>query len=165
MTMIFWDLDDVTADFMGAVSRITGTPHHIGGLITLKDWATVRQDAPRIFKDLDLVKPVKEMIDHLADCRINQAFLTALPDDGVHPWPWAGMDKVNWVQKYFPDMPIFFGPYSHQKLYHCKPGDILIDDRQSNITEWESAGGIGHLYRTPELCKNFIADFVPHIYP
>lgn len=164
MTMVYWDLDDVAADFAGAVSRLIGTPHYIGGQISLNDWATVRRAGPRIFRDLDVVEPVKEIIYHMANCRISQAFLSALPDDGVHPWPWAGMDKVVWVQQNFPDMPIFFGPYSHQKLYHCKPGDILIDDKQSNITEWESAGGIGHLYRTPDQCKNFIADFIPNVY-
>ena len=35
-----------------------------------------------------------------------------------------------------------FGPYSKDKWQHCNAGDILIDDRQSNIDEWRAAGGI-----------------------
>jgi hypothetical protein len=35
-----------------------------------------------------------------------------------------------------------FGPYSKDKHQHCRPGDILIDDRSSNIEEWQAAGGI-----------------------
>jgi hypothetical protein len=35
-----------------------------------------------------------------------------------------------------------FGPYSKDKHMHCQPGDILIDDRLSNVEEWRTAGGI-----------------------
>ena len=35
-----------------------------------------------------------------------------------------------------------FGPYSKDKHQHCEPGDILIDDRSSNIEEWRAVGGI-----------------------
>jgi hypothetical protein len=40
-----------------------------------------------------------------------------------------------------------FGPYSKDKKDHCVSGDILLDDRKSNIDEWNQAGGIGILYR------------------
>jgi hypothetical protein len=40
-----------------------------------------------------------------------------------------------------------FGPYSKDKHTHCVPGDILIDDRTSNIHEWNNVGGIGLLYK------------------
>jgi 5'(3')-deoxyribonucleotidase len=159
--MIYWDLDDVAADFAGAVTRLTGTPHGIGDVISLTDWETVRREAPRIFRDLDVVDEVKNIIIALEEAGFKQAFLTALPFDGNHPWQYAGMDKVDWVRKNFPFMDIFFGPYAHQKLFHAKPGDILIDDKLTNITEWESAGGIGHLYSDPRSCKRFLEDNIP----
>ncbi len=55
---------------------------------------------------------------------------------------YAFFDKVEWAQKYFPGVPVFFGPYSKDKYQHCKVGDILIDDRISNIEEWRAAGGL-----------------------
>jgi 5'(3')-deoxyribonucleotidase len=76
---------------------------------------------------------------------INLFFLTAVPKgNDMH---WAFYDKVNWVELYFPDIPVMFGPYSHDKQVHCTPNDILIDDRTSNITEWNAAGGHGILHR------------------
>jgi hypothetical protein len=32
-------------------------------------------------------------------------------------------------------------------------GDILIDDRLSNITEWNEAGGVGYQYKNWEDCR------------
>jgi 5'(3')-deoxyribonucleotidase len=159
--MIYWDLDDCATDFAGAVTRLTGTPHRIGDIISLTDWKTVRADAPRIFRDLEVVDEVQKIIVALEEDGFKQAFLTALPYDEKYTWQYAGMDKVDWVRKNFPFMDIFFGPYAHQKKYHAKPGDILIDDKQSNITDWESVGGLGHLYRNPQSCKNFLEDSLP----
>lgn len=159
--MIFWDLDDTVADFAGAVTEITGNCYKIGDTISMKDWGVVRSDAPRIFRDLEFIHETRELILKLSEDGFDQAFLTALPEDGFHTWQWASMDKVNWVNKHFGDIPIFFGPYAHQKKYHAKPGYLLIDDKQSNISEWDSAGGIGHLYRDPISCKNFLEDSIP----
>jgi hypothetical protein len=55
---------------------------------------------------------------------------------------WAFYDKVIWAQTNFPGIPVMFGPYSKDKWKHCLTGDILIDDRSSNIDEWRAAGGI-----------------------
>jgi hypothetical protein len=35
---------------------------------------------------------------------------------------------------------------SNRKADFCRPGDILIDDKQKNIDAWEQAGGIGILH-------------------
>ena len=42
------------------------------------------------------------------------------------------------------------GPYSHDKQKWCIPGDILIDDRPSNIEQWTAAGGIA-VYHTGDV--------------
>ena len=54
---------------------------------------------------------------------------------------WSFYDKVVWAQQHFPDIAVMFGPYSKDKHVHCMSGDILIDDRLSNIEEWAAAGG------------------------
>ena len=51
-------------------------------------------------------------------------------------------DKFLWIQDYYPDIRVHFGPYSEDKQLHAKPGDILVDDRTSNCLQWRSAGGL-----------------------
>ena len=72
-------------------------------------------------------------------------FLTAVPKG--NDVKWAFYDKVNWATTRYPDIPVMFGPYSHDKHVHCKFGDVLIDDRTSNCTEWRNAGGIAIQHR------------------
>jgi hypothetical protein len=68
--------------------------------------------------------------------------------------PYAAQDKVWWADKHFPGIPVFLGPFSHDKWRHCKnPDDILIDDRHSNCHEWIAAGGIAHVYTTWGNCE------------
>ena len=85
-------------------------------------------------------------------------FLTALPHD--YSVPFAVYDKVQWADRYFPGVPMFIGPYSHDKWRHCRPGDILIDDRTSNCEEWTREGGKAHIYRTWEACKPWLEEQV-----
>jgi len=91
----------------------------------------------------------------------NVAFLTALPHpDPKSAWPYAPMDKINWVAEYcakrYVSVPVFLGPYAHDKYKHCEIGDILIDDNLTNCTQWETAGGSAHVYRTAKGCHEFL---------
>ncbi len=65
--------------------------------------------------------------------------LTAIPKK--NDFPEAFQDKIDWMQEHYPGVRVCFGPYSQDKQQHCKPGDILVDDRASNIEEWQQAGG------------------------
>ena len=71
--------------------------------------------------------------------RFQIGFLTAVPRRTTMPS--ARDDKQAWVDKYFPGMRMDIGPYSHDKQKWCNPGDILVDDRPSNIEQWKAAGG------------------------
>ncbi len=67
--------------------------------------------------------------------------LTAIPKK--NDFPEAFQDKIDWMMEHYPGVRVHFGPYSQDKQHHCRPGDILVDDRTSNITEWRAVGGIG----------------------
>lgn len=41
----------------------------------------------------------------------------------------------------FPDIATHFGPYSENKQTRSKPGNILVDDRPDNCTQWTEKGG------------------------
>jgi 5'(3')-deoxyribonucleotidase len=91
----------------------------------------------------------------------NVEFLTALPSKTTMPE--AEDDKTRWIKKYFPTYKVNFGPFSTDKWKWCKPGDILIDDRVSNIEDWyEKGNGIAILYKDDLLKTVGILDSVKH---
>lgn len=134
-------MDGVVADFDAYAADVAGLPPS-GGMYTPEQWQRVASN-PRLYRDL----PKTDYADNLVDvCRsfckvrgMQLIFLTAVPkDNDMH---WSFYDKVKWVDKHYPDIPVHFGPFSKDKHVHCQPGDILIDDRLSNIAEWAEAGG------------------------
>lgn len=164
--MIFIDLDDVTADFMGYLNKALGRSYAVGDKVTQEDWDEIRTYHQRIFHDLEPNKefiPLFQRICYNAN-RSDIAFLTALPHpDHLSTWAYAPMDKINWVREYCGDVirmkwhpPVFLGPYAHDKYKHCEIGDVLIDDNATNCADWERAGGIAHLYRNANDCQQFL---------
>lgn len=146
MNTLYLDMDGVVADFDEYAHRMLGVPPS-GGIYPDEIWQQLAAN-PRIYRDLkktpgadDLVAMCKELCK---DAGYNLKFLTAVPKG--NDVPWAFYDKMTWALFFFPDIPVMFGPYSKDKHHHCKPGDILIDDRTSNIEEWCAAGGLGIQY-------------------
>ena len=160
---IYIDMDDVVADWAGFARELLKKPDlDVSGepLIKTEDWPTVAAQQ-RLYRDLKVKTGAKSLIAWLtwyktANPGTELFFLTAVPHNNDAPY--AFMDKVNWAQKHFPNIPVFFGPYSHDKYIHCSPGDILIDDRHSNCSEWRSAGGLAHEYRNWTDCKLWLKD-------
>jgi len=107
------------------------------------DWDLLRSD-PHIFLNLPLMPRANELVDIAREYRDRLGwellFLTAIPHNNDVPWTFY--DKILWVQKYFPDIAVHFGPYSEDKHLHCKPNDILVDDRVDNCDSWRAAGGL-----------------------
>jgi 5'(3')-deoxyribonucleotidase len=142
MTTLYLDMDGVVADFDAYALAAAGLPPS-GGFYNEEQWQLIASNS-RLYRDL----PKTIYADTLVEtCRqfcskhnYNLLFLTAVPKgNDMH---WTFYDKMLWTQQYYPDIPVHFGPYSVDKHVHCVPGDILIDDRRSNIEEWRAAGGI-----------------------
>jgi len=156
--IIYLDMDDVVADWMGYARAIVNRNWNYGERIPDEDWNKVSAKK-RMYRDLpikegahDLVNFCRDAVaDGLAD---DLCFLTALPQN--HGVPYAAWDKVLWAMERFERIPVLFGPYSFDKYKHCTPGDILIDDRTSNCEEWRAAGGHSHIYRSWEECKPWL---------
>lgn len=142
MTTLYLDMDGVVADFDEYAARTLGVPPS-QGIYPNEVWYKLADNA-RLYRDL---KPTP-YADALVHCATHVAkrlgfdvkFLTAVPKG--NDVPWAFYDKVQWGELYFPNIPVFFGPFSKGKHVHCQHGDILVDDRVSNIEEWRAAGGI-----------------------
>ncbi len=152
---IYLDMDDVVADWMGYAREYLRTEWKEGEMVPDHQWRRLKDDQ-RMYRNLPLKEGATELVDW---CRqyskktgCGLYFLTAVPHG--NDMPWSFQDKVFWAQEHFPDIPVFFGPYSHDKWVRCKsPDDILIDDRRSNNDEWKRQGGRAFLYKNWPECK------------
>jgi 5'(3')-deoxyribonucleotidase len=142
MTTLYLDMDGVVADFDEYAARTLGLPAS-SGIYPDEIWYNLASNA-RLYRDLKKTEYADQLVNECRDLALTKdydiLFLTAVPKG--NDVPWAFYDKVVWAQKYFPTIPVMFGPFSKDKHVHCRPGDILVDDRQSNIEEWRAAGGI-----------------------
>ena len=138
MITVFVDMDGVVADFDGYANRTLGIETTPGYRFSQEDWYKLRKHNQRIYRDLPLTSTALNLIYTLKELRdvygFTIIFLTAVPHE--NDLGWAFTDKVEWARKYFPGIPVWFGPYSADKYRHCGDGDVLIDDRVSNIKEW-----------------------------
>ena len=152
-------MDDVVADWVQEAQRFLKRSWEAGQWIPESEWKNLEHHA-RFYRNLPLKDGAEELIQwarkYAKHNNMHLAFLTALPKN--NKMQYASYDKFLWAQERFPEIPVFFGPYSKDKHLHCRPGDILIDDRLSNCVEWRLAGGIAHQYTTWKNCKKWIEE-------
>ncbi len=158
---IYLDMDDVVADWHEAAQIFLKRRwDQYGERIPQDEWNKLKNWS-RFYLNLPLKPGAMELVHYcrelVAEGKAEDLFfLTALPHD--YSMPYAANDKVWWANKHFPNIPVFVGPFSHDKWRHCQPGDILIDDRHSNCSEWRSAGGLAHEYRSWDKCKPWLEE-------
>jgi 5' nucleotidase, deoxy (Pyrimidine), cytosolic type C protein (NT5C) len=159
--ILYLDMDDVVADWRTAAEDFLQLKFPNGDQwvrIPDEKWQELKRNS-RFYKDLPLKEGAVDLVQYCRDAiyagKIEDVrFLSAIPHN--NDMPWAIQDKVWWAHHYFPGIPVFLGPYSHDKQDHCRPGDILIDDRTDNCLQWESRGGKAHIYRTWESCRDWL---------
>jgi 5'(3')-deoxyribonucleotidase len=141
---IFLDMDGVVADWQSFVKSVVGRDLPEGQRWPDEDWRQLIQ-IQRIYRDLQPLPYAQELVARvLALAQVSQyevKFLTAVPRR--NDFPYAFEDKVHWANNHFPGIPVWFGPYSQDKQRRAAPGQVLIDDRITNINEWRAAGGYG----------------------
>ena len=136
-------MDGVVADWRSNARRVIGYDYtDPKQRYNPEDWERLRSNG-RIFRDLPLMPGAEELVSLARlfrdDLGWELLFLTAIPHNNDVPWVFH--DKIEWVSRYFPDIPVHFGPYSEDKWRHCSAGDILVDDRSDNCEQWLAAGG------------------------
>lgn len=145
-------MDGVVADFDLFAEGIVGKRVGQGDRYDESDWKLISKNQ-RLYRSLELFTQAEILVDRVKSLAVKHnydvKFLTAIPRH--NDVPWAFIDKINWADRHFPGIPVWFGPYSYDKHHHCRPGDILIDDRLSNIEDWNRAGGIGIRFVDPIL--------------
>jgi 5'(3')-deoxyribonucleotidase len=152
---IYLDMDDVVADWMGYAKAYLKVQWAEGEMVPDHQWRRLKDDQ-RMYRNLPLKEGAHELVNWCREYSKKTGcglyFLTAVPHN--NDMPWSFQDKVFWAQEHFPGIPVFFGPYSHDKWVRCEsPDDILIDDRRSNNDEWKRQGGRAFLYKSWPECK------------
>ncbi len=152
---IYLDMDDVVADWMGYARSYLKIQWAEGEMVPDNQWRRLKDDQ-RMYRNLPLKEGAHELVNWCREYSKKTGcglyFLTAVPHN--NDMPWSFQDKVFWAQEHFPGIPVFFGPYSHDKWVRCEsPDDILIDDRRSNNEEWRRQGGRAFLYKNWPECK------------
>lgn len=140
---LYIDMDGVVADFNKFASTVLHIQVEPGAQKWSEgQWAKLR-DYPGLYRYLPKTSKADEIISTARMFRniLNWPIymLTAVPKG--NDVPDAFHDKILWMQKYYPDIRVRFGPFAVNKKDHCKPGDVLIDDRISTCEEWTAAGG------------------------
>jgi len=140
----YLDMDGVIADWNKGVEDILGyIKEDPNSHYNDADWAKITTNE-RMYRDLPVMGRAGALVSLAKAFEVQLGwdvrFLTAVPKgNDVH---WAFWDKCLWAQEHFPGIPVHFGPFAKDKCTHCRPGDILVDDRHSNCVEWRAAGGI-----------------------
>ena len=140
----FLDMDGVVADWRFNAVAVLGYDCFDPSIrYSSQDWDKLRADT-RIYLKLPVMPHAHKLVNVARRYRDQLGwelnFLTAIPHN--NDIPWVCWDKMLWAQLHFPDIPVHFGPYSEDKQRHCSsPGDILVDDRLSNCSQWQACGG------------------------
>jgi 5'(3')-deoxyribonucleotidase len=159
MTTLYLDMDGVVADFDEYAFRTLGLPPS-EGVYAQEVWIKLAAN-PRIYRDLVKTPYADDLVAYCKEYTVLKGydlkFLSAVPKG--NDVPWSFYDKVKWAELNFPNIPVFFGPFSKDKWQRCEPGDILIDDRLSNVTEWMGRGGRAILHRDYETTLSKLKAF------
>ena len=170
---IYFDMDNVLADFDKGIVELCGLPprdmENPDPVVEDRMWEAIR-GTEHFYDRLDLVPGAEDMFrllneQYSGNCEI----LTGIPKP-IRGIPTAGEDKINWIRRMLSkDIPVNI-VYKEEKKNFCTGAHcILIDDFSRNIKEWEECGGTGILFKNAEdtiaqlkergiLCSNAAAD-------
>ena len=146
---IYLDMDGVLADFNSAARKFLSASREeeqaaaSGGRWPQEKWRQLAQQK-HFYRDLPKTLIADRLVELARQFEATLGWevriLTAIPKD--NDMPEVFQDKFEWVNEFYPGLRVHFGPYSDDKHLHCQSGDILVDDRTSNCTQWRAAGGI-----------------------
>lgn len=142
MRTIYLDMDGVVADFNKFASDLLGREVHWNEKdLTPEEWNRLAA-IDNMYAKLPLIKESTRLVAMAKSfqTRFYVEFLTAIPRETTMPS--AQDDKREWLMRYYPGIKMNIGPFSRDKQNWCKPGDILVDDKWTNIEQWYAKGGI-----------------------
>lgn len=140
--MLYLDIDNVFADFHKAAREYSGLEEYSNDV-----WEHIEK-VPNFFYKLEVMPNSWQLLAWLDYRKIDYQFLTAMPKPTGLLYQ-TQPDKVRWVRHHLGSTSqVNCVSHWDQKKYFVQNGkyDILVDDMQRNIDDWESAGGCGVLH-------------------
>lgn len=152
---VFLDMDGVLMDFNAGASRVMGRPNpyledpschgqhyiqHVWGMSKMEFWR--QADNVEFWETMPMTPEAPGLMWMVYDYFGPEApAILTTPTASPHCY-WG---KVLAVKRYFPDLSdkIIF---AERKELLAHSGAVLIDDKESNIDGWNSAGGRGILF-------------------
>ena len=155
MIDVFFDMDGVLANFNKAADAIQKDRGNNKPFDELTDeekasviafWSKVEERGPSFWSDMETIPQAVDLLNMLAEYKSIRLFvLSSLPKTGSEI---AKKGKEAFLEKNFPG--IFDGQFftvgKPKGLFVRNQFDILIDDRLSNVKNWQYNGGIGLLF-------------------
>ncbi len=158
---VFLDMDGVIADFMGALCKVHGreipygNPANLGrwdteqiwGISEKDFWAPVASNSLEFWETIDKTPEADEIVKlAVLEFGLENVCILTAPSKDAGSVP----GKRNWISKYYPcfSKRMLFATAS-AKHFCAGSGKYLIDDKDSNVDEFDAAGGIGILVPRP----------------
>ena len=159
---IYFDLDQVLADFNRGVAELCGLEYkEENNLTPAADtvmWGKIRE-VDHFYDKLKLMQGAKKLFDAVYGKYANRCeILTGIPKPkrGILR---AGEDKINWVRRHLSEDIVVNIVFKEQKPEYCTGKDcILIDDNSKNIEAWEAMGGTGILFKSAEKTMTILEE-------
>ena len=135
---IYCDMDGVIADFELGYKELTGIDLQVKKPEGEEFWDPISKAGVGFWAGLKWMPGGQKLWDYLKP--FNPQLLSAPSREQS-----SRIGKAVWVKHKIPGTKLILR-YAKQKQQLATPNSILIDDRQVNIDQWESAGGIGILH-------------------
>ena len=144
ITKIFVDMDGVLANFVEGVE----SAKYLNGPFEKQsdyDQRKVELSNAGLFFDLPPMSDMQTLVDYVKGTGIDWEILSC---SGEQNRDKVAKDKFKWIRKHVDiDVLVTCTLKGKEKAVFARPGYVLIDDKASNITAWQDAGGIG-IYHT-----------------
>lgn len=152
---IYCDMDGVLVNFIDAMERsvrrhlrFNGNPFDINIPID-QLWELAHKDLEeRFWSEMEWLPGSKKLWEFLVPH--NPRILSAVPPGGTPKiFAWSEKGKRIWCKRHLGISGARVNIVTREQKQRYAKDAILIDDLKKNIDEWNSAGGTGVLFRTP----------------
>lgn len=148
MTMIntiYLDMDGVLVDFVrGACELYNYDPLMINKTVqehvNASDedfWNLIDSEGEAFWTELPMYRYAKTLVNR---CQ-HKSKVIVLTDPSFGAFCYGG--KKLWMMKHFPDIPVYMAA---EKWRLARRGDVLIDDKPSNVRDFNNHGGHGIMF-------------------
>jgi len=165
--IVYVDMDGVLVDFDGGFHAIFGmgpkeyaTQHG-----KRADFTAVYERGEQFWEIPPQAKGMSALWHFLEENFLNIKILTSAGvRDDPNVFNMVREGKLGWLKKNIPSMApddVIVVPIKRLKVSLAKPGDILIDDDEKNIDQWNGAGGVGILHNQDHFIEtiNILNDY------